>query len=135
MTRPNIYVLDVLAPCEFVNANDRMGWAKKAKFVAQWRDAAGWSARVARLPRITEHVHIVATVHKLHGRTYDATNWAPTAKACVDGLRDARVLVDDSNAYVTGPDMRPGERASEKAFLRLIITPIHGEESPVEAIR
>jgi hypothetical protein len=31
-----------------------------------------------------------------------------SAKAAVDGLVDAGVLTDDSDEYLTGPDMRPG---------------------------
>lgn len=37
----------------------------------------------------------------------------PTAKAIVDGLVDAGVIPDDSNEWVTGPDMRAGEKRPE----------------------
>ena len=117
-------VLTVPAPCAWIDANDRgMHWAKKAKLTRQWRDATCWAARAARLPAFTTRVHITATIHKVHGRTYDAANWAPTAKAAVDGLRDAGVLLEDDNRHVIGPDMRQGHRAPDGAFLRLVIAP------------
>lgn len=117
-------VLTVPAPCAWINANDRgMHWGAKARLTRQWRDAACWAAKAAKMPTFAGQVHIEAHVHKVHGRSYDASNWAPTAKAAIDGLRDAGVLLEDDNAHVVGPDMRAGHRAPEGAFLRLIITP------------
>lgn len=116
------FELTIPAPCAFINSNDRGGsWHKKARLTREWRKAAHVWALEARIPKKLGHVHIVATIHKTSPNAYDAGNWYPTAKACVDGLKDAGVLIDDSNAYVTGPDMRPGARA-EKACLVLTIT-------------
>ncbi len=117
------HTLKVPAPCAWINANQRGSWRAKAKLTRAWRDATHVAALQAHLPRFSSHVHIVATIHKASANRYDATNWADTAKAAVDGLRDAGVLIDDSNKYVTGPDMRPGARA-EKAHLMLTITPV-----------
>ena len=119
--RQRPHVLHIPAPCEWLNANDRLHWAVKARLTREWRNAAAWAARDAGLPTITRHVHITASIHKLHGRQYDASNWAPTGKAAIDGLRDAGVLIEDSNKYVTGPDMRAGERATGRAYLVLTI--------------
>ena len=116
-----IHTLHIPAPCEWINQNDRLHWAVKARLTREWRNAAAWAAKDARLPRFTRQVRITASVHKLHGRQYDAANWSVTAKAAVDGLRDAGVLVDDSNKYVVGPDMRAGERATGRAYLVLTI--------------
>lgn len=115
------HVLTIPAPDQWINANDRQHHMAKARLVKAWRNAAAWAARDAGLPTITRHVRITASIHKLHGRQYDAANWSPTAKAAVDGLRDAGVLLDDSNKYVTGPDMRAGERATGRAYLVLTI--------------
>ena len=51
------------------------------------------------------------TFHKNTNRRYDVANLYPVAKSCVDGLTDV-CLVDDSNAYVVGPDMRAGEKTT-----------------------
>lgn len=118
------HTLTIPAPCEWINANMRSGsWHKKANLTRQWRNAAHVAALQAHLPRIDVHVRIVAHIHKATSNAYDSLNYADTAKAAVDGLRDAGVLIDDSNKYVTGPDMRPGARA-ERAHLILTITEI-----------
>lgn len=118
------HTLHIPAPDEWINANDRMHHMVKARLTKAWRWAACVAAKDARLPTFEQRVRITAYVHKLHGRQYDATNWAPTAKAAVDGLRDAGALVDDSNKYVVGPDMRAGERATGRAYLTLTIEEI-----------
>ena len=58
-------------------------------------------------------MHIVCTIHKTRAGRWDAGNLYPTAKAIVDGLVDAGVIPDDSNEWVTGPDMRAGEKRAE----------------------
>ena len=40
------------------------------------------------------------TVHRASARKSDATNLAPTAKACIDGLVDAGWLPDDDDQHV-----------------------------------
>lgn len=111
-------------PADFINANQRLNRWRKAELTAAWRGAAKVAAR--GLAPVAGRVRIVATVHKSHGRQYDAGNYYPTAKAAVDGLRDAGVLIDDSNRYVVGPDMRDGGK-SASPNLHLTITEIATE--------
>lgn len=60
---------------------------------------------------ITVPVKILAVQHPgLAGRPCDAENIAPQVKAMIDGLRDARILRDDSPAYVTKVEYTVGER-------------------------
>lgn len=113
--------LTIPAPDQWINANDRSHRFAAARLTKAWRAAACVAAKDAGLPTFERQVHITASVHKIHGRQYDAANWAPTAKAAVDGLRDAGVLLEDSNKYVVGPDMRAGERATGRAYLVLTI--------------
>jgi hypothetical protein len=42
-------------------------------------------------------------------RRRDPANWAPTAKAVIDGLVDAKVFTDDDHKHLIGPDMRIGD--------------------------
>lgn len=119
------HTLYIPAPDAWINQNDRTHRMAVARLTKAWRWAAHVAAKDARLPTFEQRVRITATIHKLHGRQYDAANWSPTAKAAVDGLRDAGVLLDDSNKYVVGPDMRAGERATGRAYLTLIL-----EEAP-----
>jgi hypothetical protein len=102
--------------------------------IKRWRAQAAWSARAARLPRFDVPVHITATVHldTRPGAHWDAANWLPTAKACVDGLvlhpkhGGADVLPDDCNCWVVGPDMRAGARVADA---RLVLTLRHVREA------
>lgn len=96
----------------------------------QWRQAAAWQAKRAGLPRLEVYpVRIVATVHlDTTPSRWDATNWLPTAKHCVDGLvwnarhGGADVLTDDSNRFVLGPDMRAGDSWADAALVLTIET-------------
>ena len=49
------------------------------------------------------------TVHRASARKSDATNLAPTAKACIDGLVDAGWLPDDDDTRITATTFVAGE--------------------------
>lgn len=106
--------LTIPAPCDWLNSNQRLHRMVHAKRTAAWRKAANeavwehgaWSPFV-------RPVHITVTIHKTRAGRWDAGNLYPTAKAIVDGLVDAGVIPDDSNEWVTGPDMRAGEKRAE----------------------
>jgi len=113
-------VIAVPAPAEFLSANDRLHALHKARVIKQWREAAAWATKAHRLQSFGDQlVQITAFVHKPHARRYDAGNYYPTAKAAVDGLRDAGLLVDDDNDHVIGPDMRRG--AADPRNPRLVL--------------
>lgn len=115
-----LYVVTVTGP-EFLNANDRQHWSKRARLTHQWRTNAGWAVRAARVPRITGKAHITAVILFPDRRRRDPGNWYPTVKACIDGLTDRWVkpvahvdyacvlrgiLPDDDAAHLDGPDIR-----------------------------
>ncbi len=98
--------ITIPAPCDLINANSRLHWAKKARLTKQWREAAGWAAKAARVAPM-DSAHIVATIRFQHHRKRDVGNFAPTIKACVDGIvADARLLPGDDDAHIVGPDLR-----------------------------
>jgi crossover junction endodeoxyribonuclease RusA len=97
----------VASPGKWLNANDRGAWQRHSPVVQQWRAAAGWAARVARVPHLTR-VYVLAELRFGIRRRRDPGNWYPTVKACVDGIVDAGVLDNDSSDYLIGPDMRVG---------------------------
>jgi hypothetical protein len=115
--------LTVMAPCSFLTANQRIPWQVRYRMVRAWKRAALEAAQAQGLGPIPTPVHITATVHRNHSRAgrWDPANWADTAKAVVDGIVLAGVLVDDSLDHVTGPDMRPGDGWAD-AGLTLTIT-------------
>lgn len=120
------YTLEIPAPADWINANQRLHWATRADLTRAWRSAALIYARQARLPHL-ERAHITATVHKANKRPYDAHNLVLTAKACIDGLVTGKgkikgygLLPDDSNEHLTGPDMRAGEPREVPALVLTI---------------
>lgn len=94
----------------WLSMNQRLHWAPKAERTKQWRTLARFAAGQAKLPTGLDGVNIMVHVHKTHNRSYDAHNYLPTAKAVVDGLVDYKLIEDDDNSRLTGPDMRPGEK-------------------------
>lgn len=109
MTGPRTFVLLVPA-VTLINANERPHWRKKAAITAGIRWAAAMQARADRIPHL-DRVDIIAEYLPPTRQRRDPANWAPSAKAAVDGLVDAGVLDDDDHTRVTGPDMRLGETA------------------------
>lgn len=94
-------------PCAFLNANDRPHHHAKAKLTKAWRASA--QAAIWVNPRVQpkhQYAHIIVSIRWPDKRRRDPGNWYPTAKAIVDGLVDAGVLIDDDDAHVIGPDMR-----------------------------
>lgn len=89
----------------WLNSNDRKHFFAQARDVEVWRGVAAWRAR--GLPTIPS-CRIVCELRFADKRVRDGGNWYPTGKAVVDGLRDAKVLIDDDSTRVIGPDMRVG---------------------------
>ena len=104
-----------------ISANDRPShWAGRAAPTDVLRGVACVLARQQRIPPIPR-ARIVCYVRMTGNRRYDPGNYAPSAKACVDGIVDAKVLPDDSAQYVTGPDMRRGYPAAQPCIELLVI--------------
>lgn len=102
-----------------ISANRRIHHHIRAEVCAYWRklahdaavEAYGW-ADVGQAWH--QRVRIVVTVRFPDLRRRDVSNLYPyVAKPIVDGLVDARVIADDDDLHVIGPDMRrdPGRGA------------------------
>jgi hypothetical protein len=102
--------LTIPAPCEPLNSNQRLHHHVKAKRTAAWRARAQVAAIQAGKPRM-DRAHVRVNVALSTARKFDAGNYYPTAKACLDGIVAAGCLPDDSNEYVIGPDMRSVPKA------------------------
>jgi Holliday junction resolvase RusA-like endonuclease len=91
-----------------INANRRMHYHRRAELTRGIRVAAFVCARSLKVPAL-KRAHIVCEFRPPDHRRRDVHNLFPSAKAAIDGLVDAGVLRDDSDAYLTGPDMRRGD--------------------------
>jgi len=111
-------MIEIPAPCAFINSNQRIHRMAQAKLTKSWRAAAAQAA--ANVGALTPPVHIYAHIWKPRNGRYDPNNLAPTSKACVDGLVDAGLLADDSVEYVVGPDHRHGGIGKPEIILEII---------------
>ena len=108
-------VVRVPAPTGWLNSNDRLHRQAEAKLVKAWREAAKTAA--PERPAYTEPVRIWCEIWKPRANRYDPGNLYPTAKACVDGFRDAGLLVDDDWRHVEGPHMIHGGLTTSPALV------------------
>lgn len=103
-----------------------------AKRTGTWRETAAWMARQARIPKM-DRIAVVATPHYRNGRSpQDVGACAPAAKAMVDGLRDAGVIVNDTPAHFVELTFRPGVVTGHDG-LRLDIYDLDGRDVFVHA--
>lgn len=102
------YRIVLPAGLTLINANVGMHHRRKAPLVKEIRDAALVMTRHAKVPRM-ERAHAFYIVHPdTVGRRRDPGNWAPSAKAAIDGMVDAGALDDDNSSRLLGPDPRLG---------------------------
>lgn len=98
---------------ECISSNDRLHFQVARKRVASLRDIATQTAHLAGATRVRGVVDIIVTLSWPDRRRRDAPNMWPTVKALIDGMTDAGVLEDDSDAHVrrtvfqAGPDRSP----------------------------
>lgn len=104
-------ILEDIVPTRLVSGNRRIHHMVRAQVCAYWRQLAHVAARQHYGPRAEgswhDRVRIVVHVRFPDNRRRDVANLHPyVAKPLVDGLVDARVISDDDDLHVTGPDLR-----------------------------
>ncbi len=110
-------LLEIPNPDDWISANRAYARTERAaralaaihhRLVEQWQNAAWAVTKNAKAPQF-ERVRIVAwrDAPNVDGH-HDPSNYAPTAKAAVDGLVRAGLLPDDNWKHLIGPDMRRG---------------------------
>lgn len=124
-----ILILDVPAPCKFLNSNDRRHRMQTAQLTAIWRNAGTKAvldlnrqrkaAGEGPVPAFMGRVRIVAKIWKPKANRFDPNNLHPTTKAIVDGLVSAGLLADDDHKHVLGPDHRYGGTGQARVVLRI----------------
>lgn len=100
---PGCIRIVVDAPTELLTMNtarSRIHWTKWAELTKAWRDATAKRCEVLSIPPVTGLVTIDGRPHQFGGNIADAGAHMPCVKACIDGLRDANVLEDDSPEFV-----------------------------------
>lgn len=93
------------------NTNDHIHHFKRADLIAEARGAAKYEALDKKVPRQLRRVRIEITpLQGPRGPSGDPGAYWPVAKAVVDGLRDAKVLDDDTDTYVSAIELRAAKR-------------------------
>lgn len=112
MTRSATLVA-IVSRHQILTANQRLHWAPKAArtHLLRTRGATVWAS--AGRPRF-DRAQLTVTIGYPDRRKRDAHNLMPTIKALIDGMVHpycgaVGVLPDDSDTYLTGPDLRVGE--------------------------
>lgn len=103
-----VYKIEFPVGTKLLNANVRLHWAKERPIKKNLRETACWLARAAKIPPM-ERARMVGVFEPPDKRKRDAANWAPSWKAVVDGVVDAKVLPDDNSKYLEGPYPELGE--------------------------
>lgn len=97
-------------------------WGKDADSTSQTRRDACLLTRAEKVPKLDfvyfEIVHHVDKANK--GRRPDVLACAPTVKAAIDGIVDAKILEDDGPEFVRGINFLP-ICICDKNFLEIII--------------
>lgn len=117
------HLLSITAPGPFLRTNRRDHFHQRAILTRTWREAAAWEAKRQHLPVFEGPVRVTATFHRADKRQHDLDGLAPTAKAAIDGLRDAGVLAGDDTRYIPELVLRAGEQWADAALV-LTITAI-----------
>lgn len=106
-------------------ARGRIHWRQWAKLTGAWREQAKLEAEASSVALELEPGERVAIdclpIQGPGGVLADPGAHMPTLKACVDGLRDAGWLPDDSGRYVSGITMLPPVRASDSRPAGLVL--------------
>jgi Holliday junction resolvase RusA-like endonuclease len=88
-----------LPPTEYSTPNSRDHWAVKARHARAWRFNTSVLARDAKIPRC-DRIRVALELWPRDNRRRDPDNLLLVLKHCLDGLRDAGVVDDDTGEYV-----------------------------------
>lgn len=102
-----------------MNAYRRLHFHQRAAYDAEWRSTFAWLARQARIPHLQAVTITIAQTCR-RPPLPDVGAAFPTAKAAIDGLVDARVVPDDTPAYVRALIFVAPERGDADRLLVLI---------------
>lgn len=107
----------------YLNSNQRLHWAAKARKTKAIREAAAWATKALRAQPM-DQVEITVVVHPKTNRRFDPHNYQPTAKAAIDGIVDARLIADDDSSRLVSTAFRAGEKDPAGTRITLIVTEV-----------
>lgn len=114
----SVIVLDAPARMMTMNWAKSTHWRVQALVIKLWRDAMAERCRELSVPAY-ESCRIHCWPYHPTGALADPLGHAPTLKACIDGLRDAGVLTDDTGREVHAITMHAPARGPNGVKLEL----------------
>lgn len=121
MTAPEVFELDVPMVVTLksgavrpLSQNDRFFWATNARMVKDIRDGVHWAAKANKVPTGVRHATVQLHYRPAGRSVTDSPNLTATSKPAIDGLVDAGIVTNDTDAHVTEVmpviDRGPGPR-------------------------
>lgn len=105
-----------------LNAERTFSRHKRAQLVAEWRGAFKMIGLCPPGPMpLLDRVHIVITPLHKGGNRMDVANCLPAAKAAIDGLVDAGMCLDDTDAHVVMITFRKERQKQPRAGLEVVV--------------
>lgn len=117
MPEPRTWTIALPPGTPLLNANQRLHWAEKGTRTRILRHSTWALARQAKLPQLARARVVFEYRPPNLSRRRDAGNLAPSGKACLDGLTDAKVWPDDDSRHVVSETYRIGDRCEGGQFL------------------
>jgi crossover junction endodeoxyribonuclease RusA len=101
-----------------LSLNQRLHHMQRSRLTRQLRDDVALLAKARRIPRLGR-VRVELHYQPKDNRHRDADNLVATLKPCIDGLRDAGVIPDDTPEYVTwgAPQIHPKQFGVQRVWL------------------
>lgn len=123
MTRRVEKIERAASTLRLLSMNRRGHWAKDDDVRDEWVDWGRVMGSIIRAKRgaMSVPVRIVVAVHWPDNRVRDSGNYAQTAKAIVDGLVRSRLIADDRDTFVVGPDMRRIPKIKGDPLMRVVV--------------
>lgn len=111
-----LHLGQIVVPGKPVSLNQERGehWRNRHNLTSTWRSIASIASntQMRRVPGDRYPV-VIEVIPVVSGKLADAGNHYPTAKAIIDGMRDAKIIVDDDPRYVAAVLMQ-APRSCEK---------------------
>jgi hypothetical protein len=114
----SLIVLDAPARMMTMNWAKSTHWRQQAVVIKAWREAMAARCVELEIPHY-ESVRIHCWPYHPRGALADPLGHAPVLKACIDGLRDAGVLTDDTGREVLAITMHAPARGPNGVKLEL----------------
>lgn len=91
---------------------------QRAQQTKQWREYFCYLAQAQNVPKMTDCV-ITVTPYQQKGRMQDVAACVPAVKAAIDGLVDAKVLIDDAPQHLKAIVFKQPEKGTPALKLEI----------------